>query len=265
MVQSLNRFTNLSELGGAFGTIIIDECHHVPAKTFRETITHFHSYYLYGLTATPKRKMNDEKLIYVYIGEIISNIKTLEQIHQQQAIHIYIRPTSLNVPFQYQSDNFEYLSRILIYDTKRNELILQDIEKEIDQRKRVLILTERVDHVQVLDLYLNKKYETITLTGEDSQRVRKSKFAQLAQGHFQILISTGQFLGEGIDIPQLEVLFLVYPFAFEGKLIQYIGRVMRSSTPPIIYDYRDIEVEYFEKLFIQRNRHYKKLRKGILM
>ena len=68
-----------------------------------------------------------------------------------------------------------------------------------------------------------------------------------------------------MDLPQLETLFLVYPFAFEGKLIQYMGRVMRSSQPPVIYDYRDTQIKYFEKLFKQRQRHYNKLRKGILL
>ena len=68
--------------------------------------------------------------------------------------------------------------------------------------------------------------------------------------------STGQFLGEGIDIPNFHCLFLVYPFSFEGKLIQYIGRVHRSKQTPVIVDYRDEKVDYFEKLFKKRNRYY---------
>jgi len=56
-------------------------------------------------------------------------------------------------------------------------------------------------------------------------------------GHFQIVLSTGQFLGEGVDIPNFHCLFLVYPFSFEGKLIQYIGRVHRSKQTPVIVDY----------------------------
>jgi len=48
---------------------------------------------------------------------------------------------------------------------------------------------------------------------------------------------------------------------FEGKLIQYIGRVQRSGKPPVIFDYRDSKIDYFEKMFKQRNRYYNKLRK----
>ena len=56
--------------------------------------------------------------------------------------------------------------------------------------------------------------------------------------------------------------FLVYPFAFKGKLIQYIGRITRSNQLPVIYDYRDRQIDYFEKLFKKRNRFYDELRKA---
>jgi superfamily II DNA or RNA helicase len=102
------------------------------------------------------------------------------------------------------------------------------------------------------------------MSGDDSELARKSKLAQIKMGHFQIVISTGQYFGEGIDIDKLDCLFLVYPFAFEGKLIQYIGRIQRSEKAPVIFDYRDNRIDYFEKLFKQRNRYYRKLQKASL-
>jgi len=115
--------------------------------------------------------------------------------------------------------------------------------------------------VEILNLYLKDKYETISIDGDDSEKSRKSKLEQLKQGHFKIAISTGQYFGEGIDLDNLECLFIVYPFAFEGKLIQYIGRIQRSGKPPVIFDYRDSKIDYFDKMFKQRNRYYNKLLK----
>ena len=135
------------------------------------------------------------------------------------------------------------------------------IDENISRFKSILILTERKSHVNILNLYLKDKYETIAISGGDSERSRKSKLEQIQQGHFQIIISTGQYFGEGIDISSLECLFIVYPFAFEGKLVQYIGRIQRSGKPPVIFDYRDSKIDYFEKMFKQRNRYYNKLRK----
>ncbi|MBN1969183.1 MAG: DEAD/DEAH box helicase [Candidatus Delongbacteria bacterium] len=262
MIQSLIRNEKIDKIANSFGTIIVDECHHIPAKSFREAIINFNSFYLYGLTATPKRKNNDEKLIYVYIGNILYNAEQKEQIqHSKIKAEINVRETSLYAPFDYKIDKYETISRILIHDTQRNLLIIDDIEKNVDRFKTILVLTERKAHVDILNLYLKDKFETITIHGDDSESNRKSKLEQLKQGHYKIVISTGQYFGEGVDIDNLECLFIVYPFAFEGKLVQYIGRIQRSGKPPVIFDYRDTKIDYFNKMFKQRNRYYKKLLK----
>ena len=262
MIQSLTRCEEISKIANSFGTIIVDECHHIPAKSFREAMVNFNSFYLYGLTATPKRKNNDEKLIYVYIGNILYNAEQKQQIKENNIkAEINIRETNLFAPFDYKIDKYETISRILIHDTQRNALIIEDIEKNVNRFKTILVLTERKAHVDILNLYLKDKFETITIHGDDSEQSRKSKLEQLKQGHYKIVISTGQYFGEGVDIDNLECLFITYPFAFEGKLVQYIGRIQRSGKPPVIFDYRDAKIDYFDKMFKQRNRYYKKLLK----
>jgi superfamily II DNA or RNA helicase len=260
MIQSLARMESLDELAETFGTIIIDECHHIPAKSFREAIVHFNAYYLYGLTATPKRKSNDQKLIFVYIGNIIHHVSQQEYLVKKNIrAEINIRVTDLFAPFDYKIDKYETISQILIHDTKRNSLILEDITQNASRFKTILILTERKAHVDIMNLYLKDKFETITIHGEDTERSRKSKLEQIKLGHYKIVISTGQYFGEGVDISNLDCLFIVYPFAFEGKLIQYIGRIQRSEKQPVIFDYRDSRIDHFEKMFKQRMRYYKKL------
>jgi superfamily II DNA or RNA helicase len=263
MIQSIARMEDIEKISNSFGTIIVDECHHIPAKSFREAIIRFHSYYLYGLTATPKRKNNDEKLIYVYIGNVLYQADPATSFLQKpdSSFEIHIRETNLFAPFDYKVDQYETISRILIHDTQRNALIVEDIEKHAGRFKTILVLTERKAHVDILNLYLKDKFETITLHGENSERSRKIKLEQLKQGHYKIVLSTGQFFGEGMDVDTLECLFIIYPFAFEGKLVQYIGRIQRSGKAPVIFDYRDSRIDYFEKMFKMRNRYYKRLRR----
>ncbi len=223
-------------------------------------IINFHSYYLYGFTATPNRKNKDEELIFIHIGKIIHQIvfSPTEEKHSKQ-LSVAIQETGLFTPFNAKTDNLETLLHILIHDTARNELIVKDIKKEVTAGRKVLVLTERKAHVAILQQYLKSSMETIAITGDDPAQARKSKLDQIHAGHFQALITTGQFMGEGADIDALDCLILAYPFAFEGKLIQYIGRVQRSAVKPTIYDYRDTRIEYLDNLFKQRNRHYRKL------
>lgn len=63
-----------NSLFNSFGLIIFDECNHVPAKTLREVISRFSSFFLYGLTASPIRNNNDEKFIFIHIGGVIHKV-----------------------------------------------------------------------------------------------------------------------------------------------------------------------------------------------
>ena len=264
MIQSLQtpNLPDTEKLYHAFGTIIIDECHHIPAKTFREVIQHFHSFYLYGFTATPIRKNKDEKLIFMHIGNIIHEVFIpVKGIHNKQ-LSVTIQNTQIYTPFNASTDKVDTLLNILIHDTARNEMILDDIKREARADRKTLVLTERKAHVDILHQYHKGFCKTITLTGEDSEQNRKGKLRLIEAEDFQVLIATGQYLGEGIDIGVLDCLILAYPFSFEGKLIQYIGRVQRSQVAPVIYDYRDYRIEYFNNLFKQRNKYYRKLMKS---
>ncbi len=259
MMQSLGKYIDKQDTRNftqSFGTIIFDECHHIPAQTYRKTISKFCSYYQYGLTATPFRKGNDEKLLFAYLGEKIAEIKPLD-MEEYKRPRIVIRKTSLNIPFNSKTDTFETLSKILIHDSSRNRLILKDVEAELKLGKKVVIITERKEHIDSLNQYLKQSFESITLSGEDTEANRHSKWKLLKEGNYQVLITTGQFFGEGSDLQNASCLFLVYPFSFKGKLVQYIGRVQRSEKTPVIYDYHDYKIDYLNRLFLKRNRHYR--------
>ncbi len=262
LIQSLPKELEKPDnpLRKAFGTIIVDECHHVPAETFRRTISQLCTYYLYGFTATPFRKYNDGKLIFFHLGEVISELRTNEVSTYKRAF-VNIRNTELDVPFNSKTDRFETLSNVLIHDSARNKLIINDLILELNAGKKVIILTERKEHIETINQYLKQKFDTVTLSGEDSESSRNMKWKILKEGSYQVLITTGQYFGEGTDLQQAECLFLVYPFSFEGKLIQYIGRVQRSEVSPTIYDYRDYKIDYLNKLFLKRNTYYRRLEK----
>lgn len=261
MIQSLMRFPDLKDLSNSFGTILIDECHHIPAKSFRKVVVNFNPNYIFGLTATPKRKYNDEKLIFLYIGDIICNTNDIDQVAAglfEEDIQLNIKDTNLYFPYDNKTDDFQLLSKVIIFDSDRNRLIAEDIKKELEPGKKILVLTERKEHVEVLNIYLKSICEVITITGDDSKSLRKIKMKQIESGNFQVLITTGQLLGEGLDIENLSSIFLVYPFAFEGKLIQYIGRILRSKGRKAIYDYRDKEIEFLLKLYKKREKYYRR-------
>lgn len=261
LLQSFARLKDMSDLHDKFGTIIVDECHHIPAKTFRQVISHLNPEYLYGLTATPTRKHNDEELIYVYIGDVIANMAdyTEQNTNEPTKFAITIRETTLNMPFNWKTDHPDLISKTICYDTARNKLVTKDIIEQVSKSRKTLVLSERKEHLKILELYLKGKCEVLTLTGDDSAASRISKQKQVEDGHYQVLLATGQLLGEGVHIENIESLILAFPFSFEGKLTQYIGRLLHSIEPKELIDYRDKLIPYLDRQFKNRNRIYKKL------
>ena len=97
------------------------------------------------------------------------------------------------------------------------------------------------------------------ISGEDSATKRKIKMKQIENGHYQVILSTGQFFGEGLDIQSIDCLVIAFPFSFEGKLIQYIGRLRGHNNERIIIDYHDKNIPFLDRQFKKRQRYYKKL------
>jgi superfamily II DNA or RNA helicase len=83
------------------------------------------------------------------------------------------------------------------------------------------------------------------LTGDILKREREAIVARLNSGKVKILIATGQLIGEGFDCKQLSTLFLATPIRFDGRVIQYLGRVLRPAPgkkKARVYDYVDSHV-----------------------
>jgi superfamily II DNA or RNA helicase len=78
-------------------------------------------------------------------------------------------------------------------------------------------------------------------------------------GHF---IATGQYLGEGFDRPQVDTLFLAFPLSFKDKLIQYVGRALRSHADERsvrVYGYVVSQVRILRKMCGKREKTYRSL------
>lgn len=265
LLQSFARMKDLSAFTNQFGVIVVDECHHIPAATFRTVISHLNAPHVYGLTATPKRKYNDERLIYLYIGAVVASMNApAETSTQKEAVgfDIAVEETSLQLPFNQKQDQFELLAKTICYDTRRNEQVTQDILAQVKLKRRTLVLSERKEHLKVLELYLHKVCKTLVFSGDDPVSKRTLKLEQIKNGDYEVLLATGQILGEGMHIPSVEVLVFAFPFAFPGKLVQYVGRLSHSKSPYRLIDYRDAKIEILERQYKQRRRYYNKITDG---
>ena len=271
MVETLARLKDWGDITSMFGTVILDECHHVPAKMFREVVSRFKGKYRFGLTATPERKYNDAKLISAYLGDVVYTVQkddakkvdNMTDVEKSTNVksepdRVIVTATSVQAPFGDAPRHFPLVAKVISNDSNRNTMIVAHIAKEARSGKTILVLTERKEHAEMLKAHLRRDFETILFSGDLSARQKKWALQRIKSGRFQILIATGQILGEGTDIANLDVLFLAFPVSFHGKLAQYVGRIRREGGAKTVYDYRDEKVPILEKMWKKRAAYYRK-------
>lgn len=245
LYQSVRK--NINEINPLFGHLVVDECHKCPSKTFTEAVAGLRAKYRLGLTATAYRRDGLGALINLTLGEERYKIEKAPLIETGDIseAEVVCRSTEFNTILDATVEYSKVIKEIAL-DLSRNSLICSDIASE-ERGGIQLILTDRREHAIIIHNLLKNQYaiESHLLTGTTPKSERDGIVNELNQGNISTLIATGQLIGEGFDLPKLSTLFLVTPIKFKGRLIQYIGRVLRPApgkSMAVIYDYVDVNV-----------------------
>jgi superfamily II DNA or RNA helicase len=263
LVQSLYKCAE--EVAENIGFLLVDECHRCPSRTFTEAVSCFDSQFMLGLSATPYRRDQLSKLIFWHLGDMHHQVDKSRLIETGDVLpaKVIFRETN----FATRLDPVNEYSRMLAElaaDTQRNLLIASDITAEAARNTGVcLILSDRKAHCENLQALLRYRFrlQSELLTGDIDVAERKKVLERLNQGKVRILIATGQLIGEGFDCKHLTTLFLATPIKFSGRLLQYLGRVLRPATGKQyarVFDYVDINVETLKKAANSRRRVYQR-------
>lgn len=268
VMQSLSREGNVRDCVKDYGMVIVDECHHVSAFSFEMILKSVKAKYVYGLTATPSRKDGHHPIIFMQCGPIRFRDDAKKQAEKRPFEH-YILPrfTSYRVPAWMNKEekdlSISELYTEIASNEMRNQLIFDDIVQCHENGRNCLVLTERKAHVELLAKELSKRIpDIISITGAMGVKEKRETTASIRNAPKDkplTLISTGRYIGEGFDEPRLDTLFLAMPISWKGTLQQYAGRLHRlfeGKNEALIFDYVDIHVRMFEKMYNKRLSGY---------
>ena len=244
-----------------YGLVLVDEVHHIAADTYADVIKRIESKYLYGLTATIKRSDKKEKIIFKMFGNILYE-NTNDNICKVKKTLI---PEFTTFSYNYNEKTLPYSDAIslLIKDKNRNEQIVSSLIKSIEEEKNVLVLSERLEHLQLIKKSLQDQENVFLLNGENTIKENKEILNKISHTERNfVILATGKFIGEGYDNKKLNCLYLITPFKWSGTLNQYVGRLNRDAEDKNsveVHDYIDIKIPMFEIMYHMRLSAYKKL------
>ena len=260
VMQSLSRRDDLGELLDGYGLIIVDECHHLSAFSFEAILKQAKTKYVVGLTATPVRRDGHQPIIFMQCGPIRHSAARPETA----PVRMEVWPKVIPAPAVPPDSPIQKVFRILANDAKRNQRIAGDVLAAYREGRKVLVLTERTDHLFLLHKALqNQIKHCLILHGRLSKKQRAAVLAELqalAESAPRLLLATGRLIGEGFDHPPLDTLVLAMPISWKGTLQQYAGRLHREHAHKRdvrIYDYAETDQAQLSRMWDKRQRGYR--------
>jgi superfamily II DNA or RNA helicase len=264
IIQSTHDKGGVKDLVAEYGQVIIDECHHLSAFTFEQVMKQVKAKYVLGLTATPERKDGHHPIIYMQCGPIRYKLSARSMTAASPFEHEIIpRFTEFCLPPERPDTTIQELYAALADDNSRNELIVCDLLRMVEDGCSPLLLTSRTEHLRCFEAALTGKVESVfVLKGGMGKKQRRSiaeAIAAVPEDRPRVILATGSYIGEGFDDARLDRLLLAMPISWKGTLQQYVGRLHRlhdAKRVVRVYDYVDSNVPMLARMYARRLKGY---------
>jgi superfamily II DNA or RNA helicase len=225
-LQTLARRGDIPGLTAGYGLIVADECHHVPAAAFEDAVRQIPVRRWLGLTATPYRRDKLDDLITMQVGPVRHTITAPHEPANGTPMLPGTAPAGRRpAPI------------LRLHPTRYCY---------IGDARNCLVLTTWTAHLDKLaDALRAIGHDPVILRGGIGAKARVAALARLQPqpgGPPLLAVATGSYAGEGFDCPALDTLFLAAPIAQKGRLVQYVGRILRSydgKATAEVHDHHD--------------------------
>jgi len=262
MIQSMERKGSVDDRIIDYGFVIVDECHHISAVSFERVLMQAKAKFILGLTATPYRRDGHQPIIHMQCGPIRYQKKQKDASRNISRYLVIPRISEFTYEWSEESNIYDLWPK-LIHDERRNQMIVDDVVKAVQDGRFPIILTERRVHLNILAEMLKDKIEhLLVLFGGVKPKRRKEILKGLSHvsNKKKAILATGTYIGEGFDNPQLDTLFITMPISFKGRVVQYAGRLHRyyqGKKDVRIYDYVDGNISVLARMHQKRLKTYK--------
>ena len=239
--------------------MIVDECHHLPAVSFAACVERARTRRWLGLTATPYRRDKLKAIIGFHCGPIRHEIKPGTVAgHELVRRELVVHQTSNGASEDDRAD-IQAVFTALVANDLRTKQICGDVHFAVTSGRTCLVLTQRKDHIDSIVAGLAALGdEALVLRGGLGKKARAAVSDAITARRADtgiVLVATGSYLGEGFDWPELDTLFLAFPLAFKGRVVQYVGRLLRSHEGKHhaeLHDYVDVRIPVLDRMHTKR-------------
>jgi len=267
-------FRGRDDIVAKYGYLIVDECHHISARSFEIVARQCKAKYVTGLSATVTRKDGHHPIIFMNCGPVRYKVDDRKQALERPFAHkVIVRETNFRMPESFEAYQYTAIHEIyktLLQSNEHNQIIASDVMRAIKNNRFPVVLTERVERLKILKSLLENEITNLIVMkggmGKKKRQAALNALQSLPDDAEKAVLATGRYLGEGFDDDRLDTLFLTLPISWRGTLNQYAGRLHRihdSKKEVVIYDYADLNVPVLARMYDRRLKGYRSIGYGI--
>ena len=228
-IQTLYR--RIPEIRNLFGTVILDEMHHVSSPTFTRIIDEMPARYKIGLTGTLERKDGRHVVFRDYFGHNV--LKPPKENYMTPKVDV------IKSEVRFLDGSYTpWAERInhLVNTEEYVHSISLIAAKYAAEGHKVLVVSDRVAFLKVCHRLVGDN--SVCITGDMDFAERDKTMKQIG-GSKNILFGTQAIFSEGISLDDLSCLVLGTPVNNDPLLTQLIGRIIRQKEgkiQPVVVD-----------------------------
>jgi superfamily II DNA or RNA helicase len=260
MLQSLSMKDYDDGVFSEFGFTVVDECHHILAEVFSNSLFKIVTKYMLGLSATMNRKDGMTKVFKMFLGDVVVKVERKNESNvlvkgiEYRSHDSEFEETELN--FKGQPHYSKMIGKLCTYNP-RCEFILKVLVDVLSKAKA------NAQKIQVMMLAHNKNilkymYDAIEhrKIGTVGYYVGGMKEKDLKETESkEIVIATYAMAEEALDIKTLTTLVMMTP---KTDVTQAVGRILRvKHDHPLVIDIVDTH-DTFKRQWYKRRSLYKK-------
>lgn len=225
-------YRNIDKVRKEFGTIILDEMHHVSSPTFSRVLDTNYCRYKIGLSGTLERKDGKHVVFRDYFSPNV--YKPPKENFMTPSVDVFrseIRfMDGARTPWAKRVNN-------LANNEEYRHTIAMIASAYAARGHKVLVVSDRVAFLKRCAELSGE--DAICVTGEVPHEQREDLINEILFGRKNILYGTQAIFSEGISVNNLSCLILGTPINNEPLLTQLIGRVIRKQEgkkSPVVVD-----------------------------
>jgi len=218
-----------------YDVVVLDECHHASASSYRRIFERLQPIELLGMTATPERA-DGQDVLALFGGRTAAELRLWDALADDLLVPFHYFAvddgTDLrDLTWRRGGYDVEGLTNLYTGDDARARLVLRELRRRVSDVRimRAIGFCVSVEHARYMArVFREAGIDALAVSGSSTPEERAAALRRLKDGEVRIVFAVDLY-NEGVDVPQVDTVLFLRPTESSTVFLQQLGRGLRTA------------------------------------